>query len=219
MTTSLLIAENFNKSHAHVLRDIENLDCSKEFRESNFGLSSYNSEQNKSLPMYLITKDGFMFLVMGYRGKKASKIKENYIKAFNIMLDLLREKKDPRWLKMRQQGIITRKAETDAIKSLVEYAKGNGSKNADKYYVLYTKLANKFAGLDTKRDDASILQLSNLSLGEHIIHNVILDGLTEGKDYHDIYKECKKRLDIVSELAFITDYGIEDGQKELTYSA
>ena len=90
VTTSLMVAEMFHKSHQHVLRDIENLDCSIEFRKSNFGRSSYQSEQNKRFPMYFITKDGFIFLAMGYRGKKAAEFKEAYISAFNKMEAILR---------------------------------------------------------------------------------------------------------------------------------
>lgn len=75
VTNSLLVAEKFEKNHSHVLRDIENLSCSKEFRESNFGLSSYISQQNKELPMYIMTKDGFSLLVMGFTGKEALKLK------------------------------------------------------------------------------------------------------------------------------------------------
>jgi Rha family phage regulatory protein len=58
----LKVAEVFGKEHKNVLRDIETLSCSEEFRESNFGLSSYVSSQNKTLPMYQMTKDGFSFL-------------------------------------------------------------------------------------------------------------------------------------------------------------
>jgi anti-repressor protein len=85
ITDSLIIAESFNKDHKHVLRDINELECSEEFRQSNFGLSSYTSPQNKELPKYLITQDGFSFLVMGYTGKEAARFKEMYINEFNSM--------------------------------------------------------------------------------------------------------------------------------------
>ena len=49
-------------------RYIENLECSEEFRQSNFRLSSYLSKQGKSLPMYLMTEEGFYFLAMGFTG-------------------------------------------------------------------------------------------------------------------------------------------------------
>lgn len=83
ITTSLIVAEVFGKNHAHVLRDIESLACSEEFRQSNFGFSSYLSSQNKELPAYEMTKDGFSFLVMGYTGEKAGQFKETFITEFN----------------------------------------------------------------------------------------------------------------------------------------
>lgn len=89
VTTSVKIAKIFGKSHAHVLRDIKALECSDSFRESNFGLSyiikQLPNNGSKQLPMYYITRDGFMFLVMGFTGKTAAKWKEAYIKAFNEM--------------------------------------------------------------------------------------------------------------------------------------
>lgn len=95
LTNSLLVAEKFGKEHSKVMRDIENLSCSNEFRAANFGVSSYISLQNKELPMYVITKDGFSFLVMGDTGKKAGLFKEEYIKAFNTMERSLKEIKTP----------------------------------------------------------------------------------------------------------------------------
>jgi len=86
------VAIRFNKEHFHVLRTIQNLECSEEFRASNFGLSSYTTKQNKSQPEYLMTKDGFVFLVMGFSGKEASVFKEKYIAAFNHMTSLLRDR-------------------------------------------------------------------------------------------------------------------------------
>ena len=83
ITTSLKVAEVFSKNHRDVLRSITNLDCSKKFRERNFALSSYNSEQGKDLPMWEMTKDGFTFLAMGFRGEKAAEFKERYIEEFN----------------------------------------------------------------------------------------------------------------------------------------
>lgn len=81
MTTSLKVAEVFGKYHKHVLRDIEQLECSETFTESNFGLSEYKDSTGRRLPMYRMTRDGFSFLVMGFTGKRAAHWKEQYIKA------------------------------------------------------------------------------------------------------------------------------------------
>ncbi len=83
--SSRQVAMEFQKEHRNVLRDIENLECSESFGRLNFEQSSYRNEQNKKQPEYLMTKDGFTFLVMGYRGKKAAHFKEAYIRRFNEM--------------------------------------------------------------------------------------------------------------------------------------
>lgn len=80
-----MIAERFGKQHKDVIRSINELYCSDEFRERNFAPSSYTSLQNKQIVEYLVTKDGFSFLVMGFTGEFAGYWKEQYIKAFNDM--------------------------------------------------------------------------------------------------------------------------------------
>lgn len=85
VTDSLTIAETFAKRHADVLRSIENLECSQEFIERNFALNDYTDSIGRKLPRYLITQDGFAFLVMGYTGKEAARFKEMYINEFNRM--------------------------------------------------------------------------------------------------------------------------------------
>lgn len=93
LTNSLLVAEKFGKEHKRVMQDVRELGCSDNFRRHNFVLSSYVSNQNKELPMYVITKDGFTLLAMGYTGETAMKFKEDYIDAFNKMENALKEGK------------------------------------------------------------------------------------------------------------------------------
>ncbi len=83
------IAEHFEKNHRDVIRTIENLlndmgsaqNCAHLFIET-----TYQNEQNKQwYKEYLITRDGFSLLVMGFTGKKALAWKLKYIEAFNKM--------------------------------------------------------------------------------------------------------------------------------------
>jgi len=89
ITTSILVAEKFERNHRDILRAIKKLDCSPDFTERNFTLSEYEDSTGRKLPMYQMTKDGFIFLVMGFTGSKAAKFKEDYINAFNEMLDYI----------------------------------------------------------------------------------------------------------------------------------
>lgn len=91
-TPSTRIAEVFDKPHKDVLAKIRRLDCSTFFTERNFSLSEFTDTTGRKLPMYNVTKDGFMFLVMGFTGKQAAAIKEAYINAFNQMAEALHNK-------------------------------------------------------------------------------------------------------------------------------
>ena len=84
-TTSHEIAKHFNKRHGNVLRDIENLDCSPQFTQLNFELSEYKDRSGKACKEYIIFRDGFIFLTMGFKGELAGKYKEAYINSFNRM--------------------------------------------------------------------------------------------------------------------------------------
>jgi Rha family phage regulatory protein len=91
ITTSLIIANAFEKQHKNILRDIERLDCSEGFRRLNFEPAPYLDEQKKPRPAYNITRDGFSFLAMGFTGPKAARFKEAFIAEFNRMEQELRE--------------------------------------------------------------------------------------------------------------------------------
>ena len=86
-TTSLEVAKFFDKRHDDVLKSIRNLrpNCPEEFTARNFAASNYLDNTGRSLSMYIIHRDGFMLLVMGYTGKKALALKLAYIEAFNRM--------------------------------------------------------------------------------------------------------------------------------------
>lgn len=92
-TDTLTVALVFDKEHKSVLRDVRNLlKQSEEFGQHNFVPFSYVSEQNKELPKYLLTEDGFTLLVMGYTGASAMKYKIEYIKRFRQMKEELTAK-------------------------------------------------------------------------------------------------------------------------------
>lgn len=88
---SLQVAEELKKQHGHVLRDIEKRieDIIKsnqpKFGEINFIKDNYRDDRNRKQTKYLMTKDGFTFLVTSYSGIKATNFKIDYIKRFNEM--------------------------------------------------------------------------------------------------------------------------------------
>lgn len=94
-TTSLLIAETFDKNHYDVIHKIESLQQQIEdtefFRSPQmFEKSKYLTSQNKLVPMYYLNRDGFTLLAMGFTGQKALEWKLKYIQAFNAMEEKLK---------------------------------------------------------------------------------------------------------------------------------
>lgn len=85
------VARVFEKEHKHVMEAIRRLGCSEEFAGSNFRLGSYKDSQNQERPEYIMTRDGFVLLAMGFTGEKAMQFKEAYIAAFNAMEKVLLE--------------------------------------------------------------------------------------------------------------------------------
>lgn len=205
------VASHFGKRHDKLLFEIERKyhgligkGCAQNGGDPFFMKSTYVEKQNgQEYPHYLINRDGFALLVMGFTGKEALSWKLKYIEAFNAMEKLILEKQTASWEQVRLQGVLARKSETDTIKALVEYAKTQGSQNSDRLYVLYTKLANDTVGI-TKRNLATFAQLSMLSIIENVILNVIRAGMANELHYKVIYQNCKTQLRNVVATAFLS---------------
>lgn len=87
------IAEHFGKEHKNVLQSIENLTAENSALTQMFFKTSYISGTGKAYPMYLMNRDGFTLLAMGFTGKEALEWKIKYINAFNAMEQELRNPK------------------------------------------------------------------------------------------------------------------------------
>ena len=92
LASSREVAEKFGKNHKEVLRTIKNI--SKEISTAQFcalfKLSSYKASNGKQNPEYLMNRDGFSLLSMGFTGKEALEWKLKYINAFNLMEEKLK---------------------------------------------------------------------------------------------------------------------------------
>ncbi|HHQ6589165.1 TPA: Rha family transcriptional regulator [Serratia fonticola] len=91
ITTSQRIADYFGKSHKNVLRKIRQVrdECPGDFARLNFEPTDFIDKNGESQPMFKLTKDGYMLVVMGFTGSAAMLIKVRYIQAFNWMAEQL----------------------------------------------------------------------------------------------------------------------------------
>lgn len=132
-TTSVAIAELFGKNHKDVLRAIDNLECSTEFAGRNFALSSYRGMDNAGVRCFDITRDGMVFLIMGFTGQNAAMFKEAYILAFNKMEAELLELRLPR--KARKPRQIQQPRGLNARQHTILSCLGSGKMHVDEWRV------------------------------------------------------------------------------------
>lgn len=84
VTDSRSVAEHFGKEHKHVLEAIDNL-VAQNSATKNMFLGQTREYRGRDFRYYLMNRDGFSLLVMGFTGKAALNWKLKYIEAFNMM--------------------------------------------------------------------------------------------------------------------------------------
>ncbi|MCF7995780.1 MAG: Rha family transcriptional regulator [Chromatiaceae bacterium] len=95
----------------------------------------------------------------------------------------------------RLEGKQARRAETDAIKALVDYAKGQGSKSAEMYYVNITRMTNDLLGISAgERDHLDPDTLKRLALAETMVDIAIRDGIKADLHYKQVRALAKDRV-------------------------
>lgn len=207
LVSSKVLAEKFEKEHFNVVRDIENLLISeplkieglKYFVPTTF---KHNGNEYKE---YLLTRDGFSLLVMGFTGKKALVWKVKYIEAFNQMESFIREKNSTEWKETRIKGKLARRNETDIILTkLIPLAELQGSKNSGKLFMVYTKLINDCLAIPANsREKATRRVLDVIFSLENLIEHVIDEEVNKGTYYKDIFQICKGKCKLLIELSYL----------------
>lgn len=97
VTNSVLVAQRFGKQHKHVLNAIRNIIESTEAHSAEnsaqfYVPGSYIDSTGRTVPMFIMDRDGFTLLVMGFTGKEALKFKLDFINAFNEMEAKIKQK-------------------------------------------------------------------------------------------------------------------------------
>ena len=116
VVSSRRVADDFKKRHSDVIEKIQQLIKAEKSVMSMFIKSSYKAGTGKNYKEYLLTRDGFSLLVMGFNGREALEWKLKYIEAFNTMERKLKEISKPdsymiddpierakRWIEEREQ--------------------------------------------------------------------------------------------------------------------
>lgn len=127
LTNSVLVAKKFGKSHDNVLKTIRNViegGVLKNNETPMFEETTYINDQNGQVyPMFIMNRDGFTLLAMGFTGKKAMQFKLDYINAFNNMEQALKNKAPMSELEIlvqSAQALLEQSKRLDDVESRLE---------------------------------------------------------------------------------------------------
>lgn len=156
LTSSRKIAGKFSKRHADVIRAIQEMELPDSYRERNFALSEYKDGTGKFNPEYIITRDGFTLLVMGFTGKKALQFKIEFIEAFNQMESAL---KSETWMLQTLVPHTDKDQQKSNTKGVAAALYNTGS--AEAVIAYHKKSMLLHAGCSTKAVTTRYLEIEN----------------------------------------------------------
>lgn len=133
---------------------------------------------------------------------------KQFFKQREFIQKIILQKQNAEWLSKRESGKIERRIETDTIKEFVEYAKAQGSKSADKYYMIITKMENQtlFAldFMDQKfpnlREVLDGFALDYLKMADYAVSLVLKDGMKQKTHYKEIYIMARDRIELFASV-------------------
>jgi len=158
--------------------------------------------------IYYLNKKQYIFLITNMRTKANEKttvmkaklaIADRFVEMEKWILEQKTQKQNEQYIETRNQSKIGRRQETDVIKIFIEYAKSQGSKSADKYYMNFSKMENAafFIIQERFKNTREILdmeQVQKIAFADIVIRNALLEGMEKEMFYKDIFQLAKKRV-------------------------
>lgn len=157
VVSSRVIAYDFDKQHKHVLESIDKLIKDMGGAEKSADLyieSKYQHPQNKQwYKEYLLTRDGFSLLVMGFTGKEALHWKLQYIEAFNKMEEAIKQTSHNPYAHLSKefQALIMHDEKIVKLEKRVEDIEDNAYLSPSEYGMVGQKVNNKIHAIVAER--------------------------------------------------------------------
>ena len=213
--SSRQIADDFEKEHRNIVRDIEELiakiGCAQNCADLFIELQ-YQNEQNKQwYKYYELTRDGFSLLVMGFTGNKALDWKLKYINAFNKMEHQLKEINSKANLLLQiynggQEGIVASKLLAD-----IEVKEATAplllTIEEQKPLVNFAETVTKSCDNILMRDMAKLCCDQNIGIGEKRLYKILRNNEVLMRDNTPYQSYIDRQYFVVKESTFNTPYG------------
>lgn len=190
MTTSLVVAQKFEKDHNYLLKKIKQIDeKSRKLGRVNFSQSNYMNSQNKKMPMYLMNREGFSILAMGLTGDAALIWKYKFYDAFEAMEQYIQN-----FAGMNIEYLPTYHLLQDAVKELADRAHASGSKTPQStFHMNFNKMLNKAIDIQSgKRQQLPEALKARLALLQNVANLVLQQNIH--LSHKDAYSKAKKEV-------------------------
>lgn len=209
-TTSLIIADEFGRRHADVLKSIDALIADSTLNERDFSLVDYRDAKGEARRAFRLTERAALIAMPFIGGRKSREGQKRLVDAFMAMRRVLKQhdahRASAEWLEARASGKVARLTFTDGVQDFVEYAIRQGSTNADQYYRALTKMEYRalflieHRSVTGMRDQLNTVQLVNLATAEAVAQRALRDGMAAGMHYKAIFQEAKQRVEALASL-------------------
>ncbi len=203
VVSSRVVAQDFGKEHRNVTRDIEELISNMggaQNRADLFIESQYLHPQNiQWYKEYLLTRDGFSLLVMGFTGKEALQWKLQYIEAFNRMEEQIKQQNNPyAHLSKEFQAIIMHDEKIMKLERRVEQMEENTKLDPAEYSLVSKRVSSRVYEVQKERQ----MNLNKKQIGE--LFRALNRDILEITGVKTRTQLRQKHLDMV--LDFINDW-------------
>ncbi len=206
-TTSLIISENLNIKHDHLVKLLK---VHSGIEELTAVQIQKVSTKGRAIVNYLFTEEQALILVSLMKNtSEVIKFKVNLVKAFlkyrKIAQQLTIQKQNIEWLEKRQETKVMRRECTDVIQRFVTYAKEQGSKSAEKYYMNFSRM--ELTGLflleqkfPNARDVMSIRQLNLIEMADEAVGISLQESMSKNIHYKECYQIAKDRICMLAKI-------------------
>jgi len=208
-TNSWIIAENIGREHASVTYNIRKYEKDLlDLGSLNFSSSGARTKETRGQERKIYElneQQAIFFMTLLSNSPIVLEFKKALAREFVRMRRFILERQTAEWQHSRLTGKKVRRDETDIIMTkLIPLAESQGSKNAGKLYMNYSKLVNATLGIEVgKRDKLPLAYVDAIRFLERAIENIISIEVDKETHYKEIYQVCKAKCQIIKDLAFL----------------
>ena len=192
-TDSRLLAKFLDHRHRTILENVDKyLPLFSEIGRVPFETGTIQTAGGEQKQRYALLNESqcYFLLTLMRNNDRVVEAKLQLVKAFEDARRQLAQRDAA-----RIEGKKARLAETEAIKTLIEYASAKGSGSPDKYYLNITNMTNKFLGIKSgERPMLSADKLKQVAAVETVVDIAIRDGVKANLHYKEIYRLAKDRV-------------------------